>query len=81
MNNTYLKGPGDFEPDCKPEPTEQQVNAAIAQHAVQVCYNARDGYPALLSEALREYAMYRTTGKLDELLYASAEELLERGEI
>ena len=81
MNNTYLKGSGDFEPDFKPEPNDDQVIRTIKEHAVAVARNCTDEFPAMVRSALVEYFMYGKTNGLDDLANASAADLLHRGEI
>ena len=81
MNNVYLKGTGDFTPDATPEPTDEQLQRTIKEHAVAVAYNATDEFKAMVRTALVEYFIYGNTDGLDELANASAEDLLHRGEV
>ena len=78
MNNVYLKGAGDYTPDATPEPTDEQLQRTVKEHAVAVAYNATDEFQAMLRTALIEYFIYGTTDGLDELANASAGDLLER---
>ena len=78
MNNVYLKGTGDYTPDATPEPTDEQIQRAVKEHAVAVTYNATSEFKAMLHGALVEYFIYGTTDGLDELANASAVDLLER---
>lgn len=81
MNNTYLKGFGDSEPDCKPEPTDEQVIRAVKEHAVAVARNCTDEFPSMVRSALVEYFIFGKTRGLDDLANASAADLLHRSEV
>lgn len=81
MNNVYLKGPGDFEPEYTPEPTDEQIIAAIRDHASEVAQNALDGFMGDLKTALISLAKYDDNDALLAVLGLSASDLLFRGEI
>lgn len=81
MSRVYLKGPGDFEPDCKPDPTDDQVIRTVKEHAVAVARNCTDEFPSMVRSALVEYFMFGKTRGLDDLANASATDLLHRGEV
>ena len=85
MNNlSSTKGPGDFEPECQPEPTEQQILNAMRNNPVAVWRNlidSRSGYADAAETAMTEFIRYESTEKLNCALYDSAKELLEAGKI
>ena len=81
MNATYTKGTGDFTPDATNEPTDEQKQRAVKEHAAAAVINALQGYRSDLKTALMELAMYGDSAAVFDVLAASAGDLLERGEI
>lgn len=81
MSNAYLKGAGDFEPECTPEPTDAQIVSAIREHAGKVAQNAIESFRMDLKAALVALAKYDDDNALMGVLCDSAEDLLFRGEI
>ena len=81
MNNVYLKGLGDFEPEYTPEPTDEQIIRAIRGHAVEVAKNAVKSFSMELQSALVTLAKYDDNDGLLCVLSDSAADLLFRGEI
>lgn len=81
MNNVYLKGFGDSEPEYTPEPTDAQIVAAIREHADKVAQNALDSFRMDLKSALIALATYDDNDALLCVLGDSAKDLLFRGEI
>lgn len=81
MNNVYLKGPGDFEPEYTPEPNDEQLQRAIKEHAYAVARNSVDAFPSMVRCALIDYFISGRTDGFDELANASAGDLFHRGEI
>jgi hypothetical protein len=81
MNNVYLKGFGDSEPEYTPEPTDAQIVAAIREHADKVAQNALDSLRMDLKSALIALATYDDNDALLCVLGDSAKDLLFRGEI
>lgn len=79
-NNVYLKGSGDFEPECTLEPTCEQIVSATKENAYAVAKNSLE-FKEMLMQALIEYNMHGTTNGLDLLASASCGDLLHRGEI
>lgn len=81
-NYTTVKGAGDFDESCHVEPSEQQVLNALRNNPVKVWRNiVSNGYSEAMEEAMAEYIKYELREKLDVVLYESAKELLESGEI
>ena len=81
INNVYLKGPGDFEPEYTSEPTDEQIIRAVKEHASQVAQNAVESFTGDLKLALMELAMYDDNNAMLAVLSESANDLLFRGEI
>lgn len=81
MNNVYLKGFGDSEPEYNQEPTDAQIVAAIREHADKVAQNAVDSFRMDLKSALIALATYDDNNALLCVLSDSAADLLFRGEI
>lgn len=77
-NNVYLKGPGDDEPECTPEPTDQQIVAAIREHSIKVAENAVKNFSMELQSALVTLAKYDDSNELLVALSDSARDLLHR---
>ena len=44
MNNVYLKGFGDSEPEYTPEPSDTDIVNAVREHADKVAQNAVDSF-------------------------------------
>lgn len=81
MNNTYLKGFGDAEPEYAPEPTDAQIISAVREHADKVAQNAVDSFRMDLKAALIALAKYDDNNALLCVLSDSAADLLFREEI
>lgn len=83
MSSVYLKGPGDFEPECTPEPTCEQITRATAQHAAEVMQNALESFPMELKSAGVEWIKsgLKDDSSLREVLNKSAADLLFRSEV
>lgn len=81
MNNVYLKGFGDFEPEYTPEATDAEIVSAIREHADKVAQNAVESFRMDLKAALVSLAKYDDNNALLCVLFDSAADLLFRGEI
>ena len=77
MNN-YTKGPGDYEPECIPEPTDAQIVAAIRNHADKVAANALDNFRQELKTALITLAKFNDDDAVRSVMSDSAKDLLFR---
>ena len=81
MNNVYLKGFGDFEPEYTPEPSDTDIVNAVREHADKVAHNAVESFRMDLKAALVALAKHDDNDALLCVLGDSASDLLFRGEI
>lgn len=81
MNQVYLKGSGDSEPECKPEPTDEQIIRAIRDNPDAVSKNAIESFGMELTSALFMAAKFDDMDSVRDVLNKSAVDLLERGAI
>lgn len=81
MSIIYTKGKGDFEQDCKPEPTDDQIISAMRNNPDKVSKNALSSFSMELTSALFVLAKFDSDEQLRDVLNKSAIDLLERGEI
>lgn len=78
MNNVYLKGPGDDEPEYTPEPSDADIVKAIREHPIEVAKNAVKTFSMELQSALVTLAKYDEVNELLVVLSDSACDLLHR---
>lgn len=78
MNNVYLKGPADFEPEFTPEPSDADIVKAIRDHPIKVAENAVKTFSMELQSALVTLAKYDDSNALLIVLSDSAKDLLHR---
>lgn len=80
MNNVYLKGFGDFTPDARPEPTDEQIIRATKENAAEVMQNIIDSFSMELKSAGIEWIKsdLKDDNALREVLNKSVSDLLER---
>ena len=58
MNNVYLKGFGDSEPEYTPEPTDEQIIRAPANMLIKVAQNAVDSFRSDFKDCTDSLANY-----------------------